>query len=300
MAVGGAAIDVAIVTWNTRATTLKAIEALLAAAPGEVRVLVRDNASSDGTAAAVAAAYPQVEVDPGTENLGVAGGGNTILRRASAPWVLLLNSDAWPEPGAIDHLLACADRHPRAAVVAPRLVRPDDRLEASAWPFPSHRVTLASALRRDSNIWPHDSERRVDWAVGAALLIRREALEEIGELDESLFMYAEDLEWCWRAHDTGWEVWFTPEAVVRHIGNMSGEQQFGEHQPAAWIANSVQVYRRRHGRLGTATWRLANAASAAIHARRARRKGDTTGAEHLRQQKEAWLHPGAVTHGGRA
>jgi GT2 family glycosyltransferase len=263
-------------------------------------VFVRDNASSDGTAAAVAAAYPDAEVDPGDENLGFAGGVNTILRRSTAPWVLLLNSDAWPEPGAIEAMLACAARHPRAAVVAPKLVRPDGRLEASAWPFPSMRVTLGSALRRDANIWPHDVERRVDWAVGAALLIRRAALDEIGELDDSLFMYAEDLEWCWRARDAGWEVWFTPAAVVRHIGNESGAQQFGERQPAAWIANSVQVYGRRHGTLATTTWRLANAASAAIHGRRARRKGDATSAEHFRQQKEAWPHPPPAVGGGVA
>ncbi|HVT20515.1 MAG TPA: glycosyltransferase family 2 protein [Mycobacteriales bacterium] len=290
-------VDVAIVTWNTRETTLKAVKSLLAAAPDGVRVLIRDNASTDGTAAALAAAYPAAEVDAGTENLGFAGGVNTILRRSSAPWVLLLNPDAWPEPGAIERLLECAARHPRAAAVAPKLLRPDGRIEPSAWPFPSLRVTLASALRRDRNIWPHDAERRVDWAVGAAWLIRREALESIGELDGSLFMYAEDLDWCWRAHDAGWEVWFTPEAVVRHIGNVSGSQQFGSGQPAAWIANSVVVYRRRHGRVGTGLWRLANAASAAAHARRARRTGDVAGAEQLRQQQAAWLHPQPTTEG---
>ncbi|HVV75183.1 MAG TPA: glycosyltransferase family 2 protein [Mycobacteriales bacterium] len=289
MAVGGAAIDVAIVTWNTRDTTIDAIKALLATAPDEVRVLVRDNASTDGTAGAVAAAYPDAEIDAGAENLGFAGGVNTILRRSTAPWVLLLNPDAWPDPGAIERLLACAHRHPRAAVVAPRLLRPDGRLEPSAWPFPSLRVSLASALRNDRNIWPHDVERRVDWAVGAAWLLRREAIKAIGELDDSLFMYAEDLEWCWRAHDAGWEVWFTPDAVVRHIGNVSGAQRFGPSQPSAWIANSVAVYGRRHSPAATSLWRRANAFSAAIHAYRARRRGDTAGAEQLRHQQRAWL-----------
>ncbi|HVU60067.1 MAG TPA: glycosyltransferase family 2 protein [Mycobacteriales bacterium] len=293
-------VDVAIVTWNTRETTLKAIESLLAAAPPGARVLVRDNASDDGTAAAISAAFPQVDVDAGDRNLGFAGGVNTILRRSTAPWVLLLNPDAWPDAGAIERLLDCATRHPRAAAVTPKLLRPDDRLEPSAWPFPSLGVTLASAVRRDRNIWPHDAERRVDWAVGAAWLIRREALEAIGLLDESLFMYAEDLEWCWRARDAGWEIWFTPDAVVRHIGNVSGAQQFGARQPAAWIANSVQVYRRRHSRAGTFAWRIANATSAARHARLARNRGDAAGAEQLRQQRAAWLRPGAATEGAVA
>jgi N-acetylglucosaminyl-diphospho-decaprenol L-rhamnosyltransferase len=285
-------VDVAIVTWNTRETTVKAIDTLLAAEPaGMLRILVRDNASSDGTAQAIAEAYPQVEVDAGDVNLGFAGGVNTILRRSDAPWVLLLNSDAWPEPGAIGRLVACAERHPRTAAVAPLLLRPNDHLEASAWPFPSLRVTLASALRRDRFIWAHDAERVVDWAVGAALLIRRNALEEIGELDDRLFMYAEDLDWCWRARDARWEIWFAPDAVVRHIGNVSGAQQFGARQPAAWIANSVVVYRRRHSALGTVIWRSANAISAAIHAKRARRHGNHEQAAHLRQQQGAWLHP---------
>jgi GT2 family glycosyltransferase len=295
MAVSGAAadpvVDVAIVTWNTRETTLEAVKSLLAAAPEGARVLVRDNASTDGTAAALAAAYPDVEVEAGDRNLGFAGGVNTILRRSTAPWVLLLNSDAWPEPDTIRRLIDCAERHPRAAAVAPKLLRPDGRLEPSAWPFPSLRVTAASALRRDRNIWPHDAERKVDWAVGAAWLVRRTALDQVGLLDDSLFMYAEDLEWCWRAREAGWEVWFTPDAVVRHIGNQSGAQQFGAAQPAAWIANSVAVYRRRHGAVATKVWRLANAASAAVHARRARRTGDAAGAEQLRQQRQAWLHP---------
>jgi hypothetical protein len=92
-------------------------------------------------------------------------------------------------------------------------------------------------------------------------------------------------------------VWFTPVAVVRHIGNVSGAQQFGPKQPAAWIANSIAVYRRRHGRLATNLWRLANAASAAAHARRARRSGDAAGIEQLLQQKRAWLHPLGTTGG---
>ncbi|HVT66011.1 MAG TPA: glycosyltransferase family 2 protein [Mycobacteriales bacterium] len=290
-------VDVAIVTWNTRETTLQTIRALRADAPDGIRVLVRDNASSDGTAEAIATAYPDVDLEAGDRNLGFAGGVNTILRRSEAPWVLLLNSDAWPEAGAISRLIDCAERHPRAAAVAPRLLRPDGRLEPSAWPFPSLGVTLASALRRDRNIWPHDVERRVDWAVGAAWLLRREALGEIGLLDDSLFMYAEDLEWCWRARDAGWEVWFTPDAVVRHIGNQSGAQQFGARQPAAWITNSVAVYRRRHSRFATALWRLANAGSAAWHARRAHRSGDPAGAEQLRQQQQAWLRPEAAADG---
>src|SRR3954451_24854374 len=110
MAGSDALVDVAIVTWNTRETTLEAIASLLAAEPaGMLQVLVRDNASSDGTAEAIAAAYPEVALDAGEANLGFAGGVNTMLQRSTAPWCLLLNSDAWPEPGAISRMVECAE-----------------------------------------------------------------------------------------------------------------------------------------------------------------------------------------------
>jgi GT2 family glycosyltransferase len=294
-----AEVDVAVVTWNTREVTLDALAALGSAlfdtaTPG-VRVLVRDNGSTDGTAEAIAATFPDIELDAGGENLGFAGGVNTILRRSRAKWVLLLNSDAWPEPGAIDQLVACGDRHPHAAAIAPRLLRPDDTLEPSTWPFPSLRVAARAALRPLRYVWPHDRERSIDWAVGAALLIRRTALDEIGALDDSLFMYAEDLDWCWRAREAGWQVWFTPDAVVRHIGNASGSKRYGARQPAAWIANSIIVYRRRHSAIATGCWQAVNSLGAVLAARRASKAGNSANEAHWRSQVRPWLgRSGAV------
>jgi len=160
-------VDVAVVTWNTREVTLDALAALSGTeAPGRIRVLVRDNGSTDGTAEAIAARFPDVDLDAGADNLGFAGGVNTILQRGRAAWVLLLNSDAWPEPGAIGHLVACGERHPHAAAIAPRLLRPDDTLEPSTWPFPSLRVAIRAALRPVRYLWSHDRERSIDWAAG--------------------------------------------------------------------------------------------------------------------------------------
>ncbi|HWB65366.1 MAG TPA: glycosyltransferase family 2 protein [Mycobacteriales bacterium] len=285
----GAQVDVAVVTWNTRDLTVKALRHL-ADSPGDLnlRLLVRDNGSSDGTAEAIAAAVPTAELDAGADNLGFAGGVNTLLARSTAPWVLLLNSDAWPEPGAIEALVACAERHPRAAAIAPLLRRPDGALEHSTWPFPSLRNAAGGIRRTGGYAWAHDEEREVDWAVGAALLLRRAALDAVGPLDETLFMYAEDLEWCWRARDAGWEIWFCPEAVVRHVGNASGAQLYGDRRAEAWIANSVRVYRRRHGALATTLWRLTNAVGAAVAARRAT-PVDAELSRHRRAQVRVWL-----------
>ena len=157
----------------------------------------------------------------GAENLGYAAAMNRLLDRSDGPWFLALNSDAWPEPGAVARLVAVAERHPRAAVVAPRLERPDGTLEHSTHPFPSVTVAAVTAVglykrlghRRARHLllegaWSHDEARPVDWAVGAAWLMRREAVLDVGPFDESFFMYVEDLEWCWRARARGWEVCF--------------------------------------------------------------------------------------------
>jgi GT2 family glycosyltransferase len=295
-----ARVDVVMVTWNTRDLTLSALEHLAAAAPGrEVKLIVQDNGSTDGTAAAIAAAFPAADVEAGPTNLGFAAGVNRALQRSDAPWILLLNSDAWPEPGAIDHLVSCAERHPGAAAVAPKLLRPDGGLEQSTWPFPSLRTALSSAIWAGRHVWPHDEERPVDWAVGAALLLRRAALDAVGPLDESLFMYAEDLDWCWRARDAGWQTWFTPAAVVRHVGNASGAQRFGPKRAGAWINNSIRVHRKHFARPHTFGWQAANAAGAAIAASRARRRDDPELARIWQAQVRQWLRRPCDDRGGR-
>lgn len=272
-------VDIGVVTWNTRELTVRALRQLLDSdQQAELRILVHDNGSSDGTPDAVRLHVPEADVVACPDNLGFAAAVNQLLARSYAPWFFMLNSDAWPEPGAVGELVATALRHPHAAVVAPRLERPDGTLEHSTHPFPSVVVAAASALRLQNawarqralhGAWRHDREREVDWAVGAAWLLRRDAVDDIGGLDESFFMYVEDLEWCHRARQLGWQVWFTPDAVVVHVGNASGEQKYGEERTATWTANAYRFYRRHHSAVGTGAYRAANAAGALLAAVRA-------------------------------
>lgn len=245
------AVDVGIVTWNTAQLTLEALHRLLDHDQGcDIRVLVHDNASSDDTARSIARAFPQVDVEAGTDNIGFARAVNRLMARGRSPWFLALNSDAWPEPGAIGTLVARAEALPRAAAVAPLLRAPDGTIEHSTHPFPSPwlaaldvlggRRWLPRRLLEQWSLqggWRHDRPRRVAWAVGAALLLRRAAVEDIGGFDERFFMYVEDLEWCWRARRRGWEVHFEPTAVVRHIRNVSGAVRFGQRRAALEAAN---------------------------------------------------------------
>jgi GT2 family glycosyltransferase len=295
-------VDVGVVTWNTADVTADALRRLLDADQGcELRLLVRDNASSDGTPETLARLVPEADVDAGTENLGFAGGVNTLLVRARAPWFFLLNSDAWPEPKAIRTLVDTARRYPRAAAVAPRLVNPDGSLQHSTYAFPSLRLAAASALgpraighRRAERLmlvgaWEHQRPREVDWAIGAALLLRREAVEGVGPFDERFFMYVEDLEWCWRARKRGWEIRFEPEAVVVHIGNVSGAMAFGDRRTQAFMRNTYRFYRRERGPAGALSLRALNVIGSGARYARARLRGDAALARYWRSQVAAHL-----------
>lgn len=298
-------IDVGVVTWNTAEMTTKALRHLLEVNPHEdLRILVRDNGSTDGTPEAIAAAIPEAEIDAGTDNLGFAAGMNTLLARSDAEWFLCLNSDAWPEPGAIAAMRAAGAAHPRAAAIAPRLERPDGTLEHSTHPFPSPAIAAVMAVGGDRWLprrlgdrlllepaWDHRRARTVDWAVGAALLMRRTAVDEIGGFDERFFMYAEDLAWGHRAHELGWTTRFEPAAVVVHVGNASGQHRYGTRRTRTYLENTHRWYLDTHGPTRSALYRAVNAAGAWRAERAARRGGDEGAAEFWREIRRVHRAP---------
>ncbi|MHB8682287.1 MAG: glycosyltransferase family 2 protein [Acidimicrobiales bacterium] len=273
-------VDVAVVTWNTAELTAKALRHLLDNDQGcDVRVLVHDNASEDGTPAVLAELVPEADVVVGDTNLGFAGGVNRILARSDAPWFLALNSDAWPEPGALGALVAAAERLPDAGALCPLVLRPDGVVEHATHPFPTVRLAALEAFggrrwlprRRRAELllegaWSHERPRRVDWAVGAALLFRRSAIDAVGALDERFFMYVEDLEWCWRARQSGWHVYFEPSAVVRHVGNVSGTRRFAGTRVAIEAANLNVFLREALGPRRAWAYRLLEALACAERA----------------------------------
>lgn len=298
-------VDVGVVTWNTAELTTRALRHLLDTDQGvALRVLVRDNGSTDGTVERIRRQVPEAEIDAGEENLGFAAGVNSIIRRSDAPWFLALNSDAWPRRGAIAQLVDTAVRHPEAAAVAPRLERPDGHLEHSTHPFPSVKVAMVMAAGGDrwlprrvrdrlmlEGAWLHDRARAVDWAVGAALLMRRTALEDIGGFDERFFMYAEDLAWGWRARTRGWTVRFDPSAVVVHVGNASGVRGYGDRRTRTYLKNSDRWYQWERGPRRAALYRAVNLAGAVRGQIEARLRGDTDLERWWREIREIHREP---------
>jgi GT2 family glycosyltransferase len=285
-------VDVGVVTWNTRDVTVEALRRLQAVDHGvDVRVRVRDHASHDGTADAVEALG--VEVDRHDGNPGFAAGVNALVRRSDAPFFLALNSDAWPEPGALGRLVAVLAQHPRAAVVSPALRRPDGSPEPVALPFPGLRTAARSAFGTPPLAQP-TTTAEADWLVGAALLLRRAALDEVGGLDESFHMYAEDLEWCWRARQSGWQVLVEPAAVVVHVGGASADQAFGHGRSAAVARSTDAFLRRTRGPAVATAYRGLVACGAARRLVAARRRRDVGLAAHWRRELSAALRAGAL------
>ncbi len=234
------AVDVLVVTHGTAELTAEALRRLLDTEQGaDLRVLVHDNASPDNTVAVLAARVPEAEVVASPVNAGFAAGVNALLARSTAPWLLVLNSDAWPAPGAVGALVEALQAHPRAGLAAPRLESPDGDLELSAFPFPSVLGAVRAAMLRE----PHPfAPADVDWVVGACWLLRREAVQP---LDESLFMYGEDVDLCWKLRKAGWRVRYEPAALVVHVGNASGRAAYDdESRTRAWVRNDLRLYPR--------------------------------------------------------
>jgi GT2 family glycosyltransferase len=196
-------------------------------------VIVVDNGSRDGSVKMVRSEFPDASVLDLGENVGFARANNAAFKVARGEFFLLLNSDAFVEPGAIKALVECLRSHDRAAVAGPRLHNRDGTLQHSCYRFPTpprawaENLWISSALPAGSALgdfrrWGHDAERDVDWVSGACFLVRRSAYEQTGGFDESYFMYQEETDWQRRLRDCGWAIVFTPEARVTHLGGGSG------------------------------------------------------------------------------
>ncbi len=178
-----------------------------------------DNASDDGSVAAVRERFPRVRVIEQRHRAGFGENNNAIIRATTSRYVYLLNPDTTSDDWGLERMTAYLDAHPRVAAIGPRLVWADGRPQDSAFRFPTPAVAALSllTLSRLGVVQSRGNEtREVDWATAAALLVRREALDEVGLFDEEIFMYSEETDLCARLRAAGWGIEYFPAVTVVH------------------------------------------------------------------------------------
>ena len=253
--------SIIVVNWNTR-DLLRQCLASVYSEPAEVTldVIVVDNGSSDDSQEMVRREFPAVRLVENEANVGFAAANNQAMRIALGRIFLLLNSDAYLLPGALDKLARFMDSAPQAAVVGPQVLNPDGTIQPSCFRFPTlldigfesfflTRLFPRSDLFNRRNLGGFDrrSLREVDWVSGACLAVRREVAEEAGPMDEGFFMYAEEADWCLRIRESGHRIFFYPGAEGIHHGGQSAKHIRAEMLPRGF-ASRFRYFEKHYGR----------------------------------------------------
>lgn len=250
------AVSVIIVTWNTRGLLLDCLSALYEQSFTQSwDVWVVDNASTDNTPAAVRRQYPQVNLIECSENKGFASGNNLALHHAKGKYALLLNPDTRVSPGAIQELFDFIETHPQAGAAGPYLLNPDQTLQQSCYPFPTLSREFWRLFHLDFLVpsavylmprWDPTQPRLVDTLQGACLILRTEALNQVGLFDPNFFMYTEEIDLCYRLNEAGWQRFWVPTARVVHYGGQS-TRQVAPHMFISLYQTKVQFFRKHSG-----------------------------------------------------
>jgi GT2 family glycosyltransferase len=259
-------VGIIVVNYNTRDLLKRCLETVLASEGITFRVCVVDNDSKDSSAEMVATEFPQVQLIHNLENVGYPAANNQGLRalgfgdpasRDVPRYALLLNADTELPPDALAKTVAYADGADRVGVVGPKLVRLDGSLDlACRRSFPTPEVSFYRMVGL-SKVFPksprfgrynltyldEDQTADVDSVVGAFMMVRRAAIDDVGMLDESFFMYGEDLDWAYRIKRAGWRVVYYPEVTVLHVKRASSRQS-PRAQVEFW--RSMEIFYQKH------------------------------------------------------
>lgn len=297
-------LSIVIVSYNVRdllRDCLRSIQASLALNPElAAEILVVDNASTDGSARMVSAEFPGVDLIERATNDGFAAANNAAIRRSAGRYVLLLNPDTVVLRDALDRVVRFLDEHPAVGVAGAKLLYPDGTRQHSCFRFPTlwmsfldffpinHRLTSSRLngrypSRDDGRAYP------IDHPLGAFFAVRREAIEQVGLLDEGYFIYCEEVDWALRIKRAGWEAYYVPTAEVIHYGGQS-TQQFRGKMLVELYRSRFRLFRKHYGSLYVWAARRIIHLGLAWELRRARRaagRGDIT-SDDLRERTEAY------------
>jgi GT2 family glycosyltransferase len=260
-------VSIIIVNWNTRGALCDCLKSVYEETGNiQFEVIVVDNASSDGSVEMVKSEFPGVILVENSENKGFARANNIGIQASRGRYVCLVNSDVIVLEDCIEKLMSFMDEHPGLGMAGPRILSPDRALQLSCRHFPTIWNNVCQALTLNHlfpksrffsgafmDYWNHDSIRSVDVLSGCFWIVRRESLNEVGLLDENFFIYGEDLDWCRRFHQVGWDVVFYPRAEAIHIGGASSS-----HAPITFYLEmqkaSLLYWKKHHGKFGKACY----------------------------------------------
>lgn len=253
-------ISVIVVTWNAKEYTLGCL-ASLRDKPGspDVEIIVVDNASSDGTAEAIAERFPSVRLIRNAQNLGFAKANNQGLKVSRGRYVCLVNSDVVVPEDCLSRLLAYMDANPDIGLLGPRMLTPKGEVGYSVMRFPTAWNTLCCALGFSGFMmkeFNYNHTHDVEVLTGWFWVARRSALAQVGGLDEQFFMYGEDIDWSQRFHNAGWRVVYCAEVEALHYGGASSKNAPARFYIEMRRAN-LQYYQKYHGLLSRFAYSLA-------------------------------------------
>ncbi len=283
-------ISIIIVSWNVKellAACLASVYASLKDSHTEYEVLVVDNASSDGSADMVRERFPRVSLVANADNKGFAAANNQALVEARGRYLVLLNPDTVLRSDALGTLLRFMDDAPSAGMAGPRLVYADGSFQHSAFRFPAlaqaffdffpvHHRLLNSRLngRYPRSLYASGHPFAIDHPLGACMMVRRQAVEQVGLMDERFFMYCEEIDWVMRIKRAGWGVYCVPAAEVVHYAGQSTRQFRDEMFVALWRSR-FRLFAKHYGPFHNWAVRLIVRAGLRSEAGRARRQAET-------------------------
>lgn len=261
-------LSIVIVNYNQGDYTAQCLDSLRAAAPGiPYEIILVDNASSDGSPDRLAERYPEVRLIRSPENRGIAGGNNLGIRAARGRYILLLNNDTLVLPGMLERAVSYLEEHPDVAGVGGNLLNPDGSFQAGYVEFPSLWqefliVSKIGLLLRPGypSHRPAESEREVDWMSTAFMVFRREALEEVGLVDEEYFIYSDETDLQYRLKQAGWKIVYLPDLKTIHFGGKSLDPWRRRHLV---YRGKVLFFQKHYGRWRTLLLRLLFAGASA-------------------------------------
>ncbi len=218
-------LTIAIVNYKTPAMVCDVVRSAKDHARVEgigVDIAVVDNGSDDGSVDIIRQAHPDIDVIDADANLGFAAGNNLVLKKAVTPYIMLLNSDAFLQPGTLLRLIDFMEAYPKAGIIGPRILNPDGTDQDYPCRFPTIPEMIRRAVKGpqfpgSGAADPLPMER----IHGCCLVLRREVLDHVGLLDEQFFMYDEDMDWCLRCRKAGWDLYLLPNATVIHLGGQT-------------------------------------------------------------------------------